>query len=89
MGHSPEPWTQKMSAIIDAKSRVVLEIDRYSDILAGEDIERIVACVNACRGIPAELLQRVGSGELEFNISAVNEPMKILVQYGDWHRGKK
>lgn len=65
MAHSPEPWTQKLTCIIDANRRVVVETYSVSDA----DSERIMACVNACRGISDQLLQQVIDGKLEIQFA--------------------
>jgi len=53
-GHSPEPWSYDSSYdnINDADDVAVL------DIWNPDDAERIVACVNACRGISTEDLKK-------------------------------
>lgn len=53
--HSPEPWTiDDKVRVHDANGRD-LEYD-CADGFDANDIRRIVACVNACAGIPSELL---------------------------------
>jgi hypothetical protein len=60
MSHSKEPWYWKYGYIFSAEHKVVTYIDpRCDDEISQEDADRIVACVNACRGIPTELLGRV------------------------------
>lgn len=64
MTHSPEPW--KLAQVDDDDERFTaedatghrLESDPY-DGVSTEDWTRIVACVNACQGIPTEDLVRM------------------------------
>ena len=59
---SPEPWSMGEDEIIpdilDANgSHVVVDFDKmWPDRTWVADLRRIVACVNACRGIPTEWL---------------------------------
>ena len=72
MTHSPEPWAkgeghESSAQLVDATGK------RIADVRAGygirlpcdaiqepdANIDRIVACVNACAGIPTEALQNV------------------------------
>lgn len=58
MSHSPEPWEYNRhrvhSGIVAVNNNFVCRPDlRFS---THEDMERIVACVNACAGIPTEEL---------------------------------
>lgn len=64
MAHSPEPWTIKEFFDHEYKktrncvrsfdtSMVLVQDDLY---LLDEDLERIVACVNACRGYRTDWL---------------------------------
>jgi hypothetical protein len=74
--HSPLPWKVAYEitgenawdangsayfAIKDAKGEELFSIDRDEEELAN----RIVACVNACRGIPTNMLESVAKGEAE------------------------
>lgn len=68
MSHTPEPWvlfevgdrfTHKCPASNDRTSilTIALEDDmQFGAVYNDADAERIVACVNACAGIPTELL---------------------------------
>jgi hypothetical protein len=57
--HSPEPWRlTDPGGISDANGMFVADW-RNSD-LRQADLARIVACVNACRGIPNDLLEMPG-----------------------------
>ena len=64
MEHTPEPWSAKFeqSGGYDCMTNawVIPEIDAVLDRGDGRveaDARRIVACVNACRGIPTKLLE--------------------------------
>jgi hypothetical protein len=57
--HSPEPWKLHQRSerpgdvdVADANDQCVLETDWVPGELERADYERIVACVNACQGIP-------------------------------------
>lgn len=51
MKHTPEPWTLNCSGVFDPKG------ERVCDRIAEHDARRMVACVNACRGLPTEALE--------------------------------
>jgi hypothetical protein len=60
--HSPEPWQLNLddgqAFIVDCKGyRITTTDPELTNPLSDEDAERMVACVNACRGIPTEFLQ--------------------------------
>ena len=61
MNHSPEPWSvdpTDQEDIHDGNGKWVVCADRYQPVdMSIENAERIVACVNACKGIPTEDLQ--------------------------------
>jgi hypothetical protein len=74
MAHSPEPWTLEKylaypgnplnddtnSKIIAADGSSVLDTECDGNLFpTDEELERIVACVNACRGLATEVLLRV------------------------------
>jgi hypothetical protein len=61
MNHSPEPWLVcgPHIGIVDGMSCAVLEYDMEgeADLLPSPvNMERIVACINACQGIPTSTL---------------------------------
>jgi len=59
--HSPEPWQQADSDagyIHDANGLEVASCTIYDDDEFIVNAKRIVACVNFCRGIPTEKLER-------------------------------
>lgn len=72
MSHAPEPWKYKAMAggiepnigyIVDADGRYVLgacqcEGEEVYEVYSDDpDWQRIVACVNACAGIPNSVLE--------------------------------
>jgi len=62
--HSPEPWSIGRQYIIDYNQNNIAEHLSFFK----RDAERIVACVNACQGIPIEELEhfaRLGKCGLE------------------------
>lgn len=58
MNHSPEPWSVDQVCVVDENNRVIVKSDWVRAIDAKDDLDRIVACVNACVGIPAGDLRR-------------------------------
>ena len=64
--HSPEPWTGTAHnvdhvSLHDAEGRYITKSTHYKDSepfgsVSFPDAQRIVACVNACKGIPTEAL---------------------------------
>lgn len=68
MTHSPEPWTTYtvvgQTGIRDGKG---LPLVHAADEMSKPDAKRIVACVNACKGIPTEDLAQIWEhGGFEF-----------------------
>ena len=61
MGHSPEPWVRGTDGLIcDANGEYICDTCGTSLPEGEENQKRIVACVNACAGIPtADLLDHV------------------------------
>jgi hypothetical protein len=66
--HSPEPWKIEtvgpdrrvhVSAIYDAEQQYVLTPKPGDWTMRVGDARRIVACVNACRGLTTEELERI------------------------------
>ena len=56
--HSPEPWVaERGDFVVDANGATVGAILVYSNTAA--DTDRIIACVNACAGIPADELHMI------------------------------
>lgn len=64
--HTPEPWQAHQDASGDvfissaATSLHIAEIGSEDDDTAIPDARRIVACVNACRGLPTDELEQKG-----------------------------
>jgi hypothetical protein len=66
MNHSPEPWhfDEKGHCIDDANHNMILDgtvivrvrNDRRHESAKPEDLRRIVAAVNACKGLPIQAL---------------------------------
>ena len=52
--HSPEPWTWNIDTMISDSGDVFSTAQDYELSPSQEDADRIVACVNACEGIPTE-----------------------------------
>lgn len=57
--HSPEPWREgedmgfQLRQVLDANGLQVCAAEAGSP----DDIHRIIACINACKGIPTEDLE--------------------------------
>ena len=81
--HAKEPWRLELSSyrdptdehipvltVYDADDRVVICLDQYSDV-ERETMRRIVACVNACRGLSTRDLEDSGRGLASFVIADV------------------
>jgi hypothetical protein len=63
MNHTPTPWTDKESKLIGGDGRVIARLMPPETIFSSvkrADVDRIVACVNACEGIadPAEAIMK-------------------------------
>lgn len=64
--HTPEPWQAHQDASGDVfissaeTSLHIAEIGSEDDDTAIPDARRIVACVNACRGLPTDELEQKG-----------------------------
>lgn len=58
--HTPEPWRHGVNAMIVADGLPVADCapDLCEDDTPEPNARRIVACVNACRGIPTEVLEK-------------------------------
>lgn len=60
--HTPEPWKAKDGGLIGPTDRpsiaqVLSKGTEQGDELARANARRIVACVNACKGIPTDFLE--------------------------------
>ena len=56
MTHSPEPWDAKNGVLIDAIGKRIPAL--YEDGLDDDDAVRVAVCINVCRGIPIEVLEK-------------------------------
>lgn len=63
--HTPEPWRQEGLTILCADGHIIFRMDVsfYLPEERKEAARRIVACVNACAGIPTDQLE---SGEARY-----------------------
>jgi hypothetical protein len=83
MTHSPEPWTWERSGsfdvISDSTGDSVIVHDVLSNIdVVTPDLNRIVACVNACKGIPTERLVK-GETTIHHDLTAdYAEPLFMI-----------
>lgn len=68
MSHTTEPWTSTNSTIRDSNGQVVIAY-LYSKRTRAANLRRILACVNACRGVPTEVLER-NAGAVESLLNA-------------------
>lgn len=60
--HTPEPWQGINDTVCDAQDKTIAHVltSQYEpDGFLSTDARRIVACVNACRGISTEQLEAV------------------------------
>ena len=79
--HTPEPWQAHQDASGDvfissaATSFHIAEIGSEDDDTAIPDARRIVACVNACKGVDTDLLE---AGELDKPTMLVMQENKDL-----------
>jgi hypothetical protein len=89
--HSPEPWKVddfQMQPILDAKDMPVFRAwshyaaDDGLDVTR-EDLERIVACVNACAGIPTEELLRGAARRINLIEDVYLEGNAVMMQTGE------
>jgi len=68
MSHGPEPWSYEgRGTLVDADDESITYFTHEwgEDVLSDADAERIVACVNACAGIPTEALAAMPTGGLK------------------------
>ncbi|WP_434430301.1 hypothetical protein [Aeromonas veronii] len=87
--HTPEPWTVSEKTLVRLDCayliRPVNETNyEYGATLAAtsqQDARRIVACVNACAGVPTEELERhhlAHAGEVRFRIEMTRQRDELL-----------
>jgi hypothetical protein len=66
--HTKEPWaihnSKNLIAILDYEGKHLAELWQRKEYDSVANARRIVACVNACAGIPTEALEQITSGEL-------------------------
>lgn len=60
MSHTKEPWSlrdtyENATEVVDSNGIDIGELECFSD----KDCRRIVACVNACAGMPTEIVENV------------------------------
>ncbi len=83
MSHSPEPWTtdkfESGGYIADANGEAILYQDDYERLLR-EDADRIVACVNACAGIPDIKGVITMIGDMKVAILTGDQEMAALIR---------
>lgn len=82
--HTQEPWEAKTFAIYDAAGRMILQIgvsaDRaFSEAEMEANARRIVACVNACAGVPMEVLELMAKVPCTLMLTA--ESKMLLAQH--------
>lgn len=80
MTHSPEPWQVERNhadKVFGIMSPEVAkhDLDLVCQIDSEADAERIVACVNACQGIPVETLESIARG------TSYLKPTPIMDEY--------
>lgn len=85
MSHSPEPWKITQDHDLVDASGVCLEVQDSGDGLnhchwglKPEDMRRIVACVNACKGFTTEQLEAAAKGEALCIIGNSRELREII-----------
>lgn len=89
-----EPWVDKTTSVIlgsrilDANACPVISCEDSIN-LSDEHRKRIVACVNACRGIPTERLQAVGTPGVTIHVKQIIPvviPPDAISKSGDFTR---
>lgn len=84
--HTPEPWAIHEDAsgdifISGSDHTYITEIGNPDEDGAAADARRIVACVNACRGLPTDELEQKGL------VAAVgNQLLELERQRDDWQK---
>lgn len=63
--HSPEPWFKDLTYIYDDNENPVGPILSSNGDYSEQDARRIVACVNACKGIETEAIEGLAEGTIE------------------------
>lgn len=95
-GHSPEPWLVNKSGDVEAADgRQIVWAHPNDDAwhrcdascaaampVEQADMERIVACVNACRGLPTEMLNRVAYRHIGDPYYATLRDVSLTLEFG-------
>ena len=82
--HTPEPWSYQASIpedgfecfFINGERKRISDFDGPQDDEQFANVRRIVACVNACAGIPTDDLEQCPSGGLFHLADHANELVK-------------
>lgn len=93
--HTSEPWKYDDTDIIDAAPNMIATTDiSHSDLSVGEckaNARRIVACINACAGVPIDVLESgayVSPKILQFQVSVLkkqrDELLAALNEIANW-----
>lgn len=86
---SPEPWhvvelgeeDETFHFIHDARDKSVADVIGNDGVeVDGANARRIVACVNACAGIPTEALEQAGVGGLRTAMEQMEEHVARAIQ---------
>lgn len=95
MSHSPEPWAEGRKHtdddIIDRDGCRIMggDADDYSRI-SGENVERVIACVNACRKISTAELQKIVFREEDdekWHVGADRDKEYVPIEITGWPCG--
>jgi hypothetical protein len=96
MSHSPEPWEIPIDEegwlCINCEGGTVLGLPHWiqnsmdATMLSLEDAKRIVACVNACKGIPTKVLDRASFKPI---LDSLEHPSNIDCDYCSVSRAVK
>lgn len=96
--HSPEPWEEDKTGgfcnsgfgIQDAQGEPVVNVACYEcrggdSICTEENRRRIMACVNACKGIPSESLQEFMDlvAQITYRLGGNLKPPEVLDNLGE------
>lgn len=70
--HTPEPW-ELYEGGCDGPDSVAGKTGHVCTCELNEDARRIVACVNACKGIDTEVLEKIEDPQNQFDILGLRE----------------
>jgi hypothetical protein len=79
--HSPEPWTfDDDGEVWDIRGAEGYSVFSHEGYCAEDNARRIVACVNACRHLPTEFLDRwpEGLGAVGLALAQTHAPRRKL-----------